>query len=120
MREQVEPDPFRGFDWDALPRSSLPALALVAAAYEVADVVGEQVRLALRNEVFEEGRDVADPAVLDQIAVTHGVVRRGPNHDRAVLADFEEGKRRGVRGAPRVPSGRPRLVLPGAAYQEGR
>jgi predicted DsbA family dithiol-disulfide isomerase len=100
LREQVEPDLFRGFDSDALPSSSLPALALVAQAYVKGDRTGEQVSLAVRDAIFEEGRDVADPAVLDDIAATHGVTARGPDATRAVLADFEESQRRGVRGSP--------------------
>jgi predicted DsbA family dithiol-disulfide isomerase len=100
LRQQVAPGLFHRFDRDALPTSSLPALALVAAAYGVGNVVGEQVSLAVRDTVFEEGRDVGEPAVLDEIAAAHGVPRRGPAHDRAVLADFEDGKRRGVRGSP--------------------
>ena len=100
LREQVEPDLFRGFDPDALPDSSLPALALVAQAYREGDRIGEQVSLAVRDAVFEEGRDIADPAVLDDIAAIHGVATRGPDAARAVLADFEEGQRRGVRGSP--------------------
>jgi predicted DsbA family dithiol-disulfide isomerase len=100
LREQVEPDLFRNFDRDTFPASSLAALGLAAAAYKVSDVVGEEVSLALRYAVFEDGRDVADPAVLDEIAAAHDVTRRDSDDDRAVLADFEEGKRRGVRGSP--------------------
>ena len=100
LREQVAPELFRAFDPSAFPRSSLPALALAAGAYSVGNGVGERVSLALRAALFEEGRDIADPVTLDEIAAVHGVPRSGPGEDGAVLADFEEGKRRGVRGSP--------------------
>jgi predicted DsbA family dithiol-disulfide isomerase len=100
LHEQVAPDLFRGFDPNAFPGSSLPAIALASTAYDLGDVVGERVSLAVRDAIFEEGRDIADPAVLDHIAATYGVGARGPDAERTVLADFEEGKRRGVRGSP--------------------
>ena len=40
LREQVAPDLFRGFDPDLVPASSMPALELVAAAYELNDRSG--------------------------------------------------------------------------------
>lgn len=100
LREQVATDLFCGFDRAVLPSSSLPALELVAAAYDVADTVGEQVSFAVRSALFEDGRDIADPAVLDAIARAHDVGERGAASRGAVLADFEDGKRRGVRGSP--------------------
>ena len=100
IREQVEPELFRGFDDTLLPISSLPALALVAAAYDVDGRVGEQVSFAVRDAFFEEGRDISEPAVLDVIAARFDVVRRGAEDDHVVLADFEEGRARGVRGSP--------------------
>ncbi len=99
LREQVATDLFCGFDRDRLPSSSLPALELVADAYALGDTVGERASFAVRTALFEEGRDIADPVVLDQIASACGIGVRGAGRDR-VLADFEEGKRRGVRGSP--------------------
>jgi predicted DsbA family dithiol-disulfide isomerase len=100
LREQIEPDLFRGFHAAALPSSSLPSLALVAHAYQANDELGEQVSLAVRDALFEEGLDVADPAVLAAIAASHDLPPAGPDAEQTVLADLEEGKRRGVRGSP--------------------
>ncbi|MGZ4348546.1 MAG: hypothetical protein ACXVFB_15015, partial [Gaiellaceae bacterium] len=47
LREQVAPDLFHGFDTRTFPESSLPAMALAGAAYDVDDRVGEAVSLAL-------------------------------------------------------------------------
>ncbi|MFA5884252.1 MAG: DsbA family protein [Acidimicrobiia bacterium] len=100
LRATVAPELFGGFREDAFPASSLPALDLAYAAYRVGDGVGERVSLALRTALFEDGRDVADPAVLAEIAAAHGV-SVDPEADRAgVLADYEGGKTRGVRGSP--------------------
>jgi predicted DsbA family dithiol-disulfide isomerase len=100
LREQVAPDLFRGFDPSVFPSSSLPAMALASTAYDLGNVLGERVSLAVRDAIFEEGRDIADPAVLDAIAAAYGVGARGPDAESTVLGDFEEGKRRGVRGSP--------------------
>jgi len=59
----VAPDLFAGFDPERFPMSSLPALALGAAAYKSDLQHGERVNLALREALFEEGRDLTDPAV---------------------------------------------------------
>ena len=100
LRDTVAPDLFGGFDEAAFPGSSLPAMDLVAAAYAVDVATGERVSLAVRLALFEEGRDVADPGVLAEIAAAHGItVAAGPAR-AAVLADWEAGKARGVRGSP--------------------
>ena len=100
LREQVAPDLFGGFDVDAFPASSLDALALAAAAYEAGDRVGERVSLALRDALFEAGRNIGDAAVLRAIAAEQGVAPPGPDAVDLVIADWEDGKRRGVRGSP--------------------
>ena len=100
LRDQVAPDLFRGFDPDAVPRSSLPALALVAAAYEVDDATGERVSLAVRDALFEHGLDVGDPDVLARIADDERITVQRDDAERIVRHDFEEGRRRGVRGSP--------------------
>ena len=99
LREQVEPGLFRGFDRAAVPSSSLPALQLVAEAYSAGDEVGEQVSLAVRDALFEQGRDIADPGLLAAIAADHGVPSLGTGAE-LVLADLEEGRERGVQGSP--------------------
>ena len=45
IRDQVAPDLFAGFREDALPASSMPALALTAAAYRLDMATGERVSL---------------------------------------------------------------------------
>lgn len=100
LRRQVAPELFAGFTPDAVPATSMPAFALVAEAYRAGDDVGEQVALAVRTALFEEGRDIADPAVLVEIARTHGVAEPGAAAAAAVAADYEEGCARGVRGSP--------------------
>lgn len=99
MREAVAPDLFVGFDPREWPGTSLPALALAAAAYRVTAAVGEQVSLALRFALFEEGRDISAPDVIARIAEHHGITD-WIDDDRAVLAEWHEGQRRGVEGSP--------------------
>jgi predicted DsbA family dithiol-disulfide isomerase len=101
LRAQVAPDLFTGFDPARFPTTTLPALALAAAAYRRATDVGERVSLALRDALFEEGRDVADPSVLGAIGEAHRVAAE-PVDDAAVLADWKEGRRRGVVGSPHL------------------
>ena len=100
LREQVAPDLFGSFDVDAFPVSSLDALALAAVAYEAGERVGERVSLALRDALFEAGRNIGDAAVLRAIAAEQGIAAPGPDAVDLVLVDWEEGKRRGVRGSP--------------------
>ncbi len=98
LRRDVAPDLFRGFDADSFPLTSLPALALAAAAYRRCARTGEQVSVELRRALFADGRDISTVVVLDEIARRHGV--HGPWDAGAVLVDWGEGQRRGVRGSP--------------------
>ena len=100
LRRQVAPDLFRGFDPRTFPHTSLPAFALAAAAYRHGLTTGEAVSVALRSAVFEEGRDVADPAVLADIARRFDVAPPGPDEQQAAQNDLDEGRRRGVIGSP--------------------
>jgi predicted DsbA family dithiol-disulfide isomerase len=100
LREQVAPDLFRAFDPDLVPVSSMPALELVAAAYELGELAGERMSLILRDALFEEGRDIAAPDVLARIAASEGITVQTRDAEWIVRHDFEEGKRRGVRGSP--------------------
>jgi predicted DsbA family dithiol-disulfide isomerase len=99
IREQAADDLFVGFREDRFPATSMPALALAAAAYDVDHVTGERVSLALRELLFEHGVDVADPDVLARLAHDHGVTVR-PEHEATVLSDYAEGQRLGVIGSP--------------------
>lgn len=100
LRAQVAPDLFTAFDVARFPATSMPALVLAAAAYEHGIRVGERVSLALRHALFEEGRDVADPAVLLDIAVSAGIGLPDGGCRQRVLDDWREGQRRGVVGSP--------------------
>jgi hypothetical protein len=61
LREQVAPELFRHLDVDRFPSSALDALALANRAYRTDLQVGERVSFALRDALFEEGRDISDP-----------------------------------------------------------
>ncbi|MFT3855079.1 MAG: DsbA family protein [Ilumatobacteraceae bacterium] len=99
LRCSVAPDLFAGFDPARWPSTSLPALALVAAAYRVDDVTGLRASLLVRDVLFEDDADITDPAVLAAIAAALGV--DDPSSGEAdVLADWRDGRARGVQGSP--------------------
>jgi len=101
LRAVAAPDLFRGFSADTFPATSMPALSLVASAYEVSVTVGESVSLAVRDRLFEDGLDVEDPASLRELADRFGVPHSDPDATRArVIADLDEGRARGVIGSP--------------------
>ena len=100
IREQVATDLFAGFDIAAFPSSSLPSLALAAKAYAVSASTGEQVSLALRDALFEEGRNLGADDVLAEIAGAAGVGMPDAADHQRVLDDWAEGRRRGVIGSP--------------------
>jgi hypothetical protein len=54
----------------------------------------------VRDALFENGRDVSDPAVLAEIGRSHGLPDPGPDAKWSVLADYDAGKKLGVRGSP--------------------
>jgi predicted DsbA family dithiol-disulfide isomerase len=100
LRETVAPDDFQGFDPGRFPVSTLPALALAASAYRRNDGLGERVSLALRAALFEEGRDISDPAELAAVAQAVGMSGPDSDADEVVRLDWQEGRRRGVVGSP--------------------
>jgi 2-hydroxychromene-2-carboxylate isomerase len=99
LRRAAATDLFRGFRTDTFPATSVPALALASAAYARGGALGEAVSLELRDLVFEQGVDIADPGVLGAVARPHRL-DVGPDDTAAVLADHDEGVRRGVIGSP--------------------
>lgn len=98
IRAQVAPDLFTGFDPAAFPATSIPAFRLAAAAYRRDDATGEAVSLALRDALFEHGRNIAAPDVLAEIAARHGLGE--PAEERCVHDDWAAGRERGVIGSP--------------------
>jgi predicted DsbA family dithiol-disulfide isomerase len=96
---QVAPEMFAGFDAAHFPTTSLPALALVSAAYRRDPRLGERVSLALRDALFEDGLDVSNPDVLDDISRRYDV-HAEPADEVAVIEEWHEGERRGVVGSP--------------------
>ena len=99
IRAQVAPDLFAGFAADTFPGTSLPALALAAAAYRRGDDVGEAVSLELRDLCFEQGIDIADPEVLGRVAAEHALTVTDDDH-ASIDVDHLEGENRGVIGSP--------------------
>ena len=100
LRAQVAPGMFAAFDPDHFPPSTLRALALACAAYRKNDGIGEAVSLALRDALFEEGRDISQPDVLASVAWAHGLGRVDMFDTADVLAEWHEGEKRGVKGSP--------------------
>ncbi len=100
LREQVAPKLFRHLDVERFPSSTLDALALVNRAYRTDIRAGERVSFALRDALFEEGRDISDRFTLESLARELGVVMPDESDRAGVLADWREGVRRGVLGSP--------------------
>ena len=102
LRASVRPDLFLGFSVDAFPSTSMAAFALTAAADRADDpVLAEEVGMALRNAVFEEGLDIGRPEVVAPIADRFGLDPLDVEAtSAAVHADWDEGRSRGVVGSP--------------------
>ena len=100
LREQVAPTMFRNLDVDRFPSSTLDALALANRAYRTDLQLGERVSFALRDALFEEGRDISDQVTLEYLARDLGVVMPYDTDRADVVADWHEGGRRGVLGSP--------------------
>lgn len=99
LRGSVAADLFTGFTTAEFPATSVPALALASAAYARDVATGEAVSLALRDALFEQGRNVADPAVLRALAADHGIDPAAIDPD-AVRAEYDDGRACGVIGSP--------------------
>jgi predicted DsbA family dithiol-disulfide isomerase len=112
LREQVAPHLFAHLDVEHFPTSTLEALALTEAAYRVDAELGERTSLAVRDALFEEGRDICDPAVVADLAATLGVPLPDERDRAAVLEDWQEGRRRGVIGSPHFYCGPHDLFCP--------
>ena len=100
LQEQVAPKLFRHLDVDRFPSSTLDALALANRAYRTDLQVGERVSFALRDALFEEGRDISHRATLESLASDLGVV----------MPDESDSRRRGGGLARRSAAWCPRLA----------
>ncbi len=121
LRAQVAPDLFVGFDPGAFPSSSIPALALAASAYARDTPTGESVSFAVRTALFEEGRDVADRAVLRGIAHDHDLDPDATS-EAEVRQQYEAGRALGVVGSPYFVVGTEGYFCPSLdiAHHDGR
>jgi predicted DsbA family dithiol-disulfide isomerase len=100
LTDQLGVDDFAGLRGDAWPASTIPALNLVASAYERDAATGLAVSLELRAELFEHGNDIADPDVLARVAAAHDLPAPSADTSNAVQADYDLGRERGVKGSP--------------------
>jgi len=99
LTEQLGVNDFEGLDPAQWPETTLPALELAAAAYDIDMATGLAVSMHLRTALFEQGQNIQDPGVLAQIAAAHGV-QIGENARAGVQTDYDDGGRRGVAGSP--------------------
>ena len=106
----MRPDLFTGFSVDTFPTTSMAAFALTAAADRTGDSgVVEDVGMALRNAIFEDGVDIGEAESVAGIAGRFGLQPLdAAATESAVRADWDEGKARGVVGSPHffTPDGR--------------
>jgi DSBA-like thioredoxin domain len=100
LREQISPELFSRFDASSFPRSTIPALATAVRAYRHGLQVGESLSLEIRDSLFERGEDVGDPDVLRRIREGFGVADPDPDDYATVVAEWKEGRDRGVLGSP--------------------
>ena len=56
--------------------------------------------LLVRDALFEHGLDIGSPDVLSGIAAAEGITVHAHEAERIVVREYEEGRRRGVRGSP--------------------
>lgn len=100
LRSEVAPDLFRAFDVDNFPTSTLEALALVARAQRVSPQLGERASFDVRVAMFESGLDISDDVVLARLAGALGIELPDDDDRESVLADWNAGIARGVKGSP--------------------
>ena len=100
LRDQVAPELFAGFDEASFPSSTLPALAMVVDAYDQDVTTGEALSWALRDELFEFGRDISNPDVLAEMASRFGLDDDATAHIDEVEIEWRHGQSRGVKGSP--------------------
>lgn len=99
LRAQVAPDLFARFDPERFPETTLPALAIAAAAYDKGPAAGERASMLIRDALFEHGLDISRPRVRNALSAMVGIARSATVIEH-VLDDWNDGRRRGVIGSP--------------------
>lgn len=119
LQEHVAPTMFRRVDVEHFPTSTIDALALVARAYRAGDELGEQASFAVRDALFEEGRDISDPAVVADLGARLGIGAPDQADRDAVRAEYEDGVARGVIGSPHFFCGAENAFCPSLQITRG-
>jgi predicted DsbA family dithiol-disulfide isomerase len=107
---QLEPDHFAPPRRDTWPSTFLPAMEALKVAGELGGPdAADRFDEVARRAFFLERRDLSIRPTLAEIATEAGLDRAsfldafdGGGHRRAVVADWDEGRRRGVQGSPHV------------------
>ena len=105
---QLEPDHFSPPRRERWPSTLLPAMEALKVAGELGGpTAADRFDEAARRAFFLDGRDLSIRPTLADLAVEAGLDRAGflgafdgGGHRRGVIADWEEGRRRGVDGSP--------------------
>ena len=66
LTDELQVEDFAGFRKDTWPKTTVPALALVAAAYRAGEARGTALSLELRRMLFRSGADVSDHELLGE------------------------------------------------------
>jgi 2-hydroxychromene-2-carboxylate isomerase len=119
LQEFAVPHLFQHVDLDHFPTSTLDGLALTAHAYAIDVALGERTAFALRDALFEHGQDIGDIDVLRAIADDLGTGMPDADDHATVLAEFEEGRRRGVIGSPHYFHGERQTFCPALDIERG-
>jgi predicted DsbA family dithiol-disulfide isomerase len=107
---QLEPDHFAAPRRETWPSTLLPAMEALKAAGELGGPeAADRFDEAARRAFFLDRRDLSIRPTLADLAAEAGLDRArfldafdGGGHRRSVIADWEEGRRRGVEGSPHV------------------
>ena len=107
---QLEPDHFAPPRRDTWPSTVQPAMEALKVAGELGGpAAADRFDDAARRAFFLDRRDLSLRSTLAEIATEAGLEQPrfldafdGGGHRRAVVTDWEEGRRRGVQGSPHV------------------